>query len=305
MPVPGTAILYKYEPFFTKFDSVTSQPIAANGGYNFASVNYGIYIVKAVPSASSLQVTYGLNSINWKTAIQINHSCATADVQDINVVALTPLTLGPGSMSGKIEEGQGFGQRPGSAYSPLAPGNPIGGIIVKGGKNPGGNMFAQTITGSNGTYTLSGLPNNAAGEEYFILVDIPGLDTNGTYHRVISTGSNTYINLNFIVDSAKINPIHDVSVRQSGALAENNIKVYPNPANGKVSIAYTLATPADVSVELYDVVGKSLKTIVPASQEGAGAHTHQVTLSELSQGMYFVKLRINESETSVKLFVTH
>lgn len=305
VPVPGTAILYKYEPFFTKFDSVTSQPIAANGGYNFASVNYGIYIVKAVPSASSLQVTYGLNSINWKTAIQINHSCATADVQDINVVALTPLTVGPGSMSGKIEEGQGFGQRPGSAYSPLAPGNPIGGIIVKGGKNPGGNMFAQTVTGSNGTYTLSGLPNNAAGEEYFILVDIPGLDTNGTYHRVISTGSNTYINLNFIVDSAKINPIQNVSVRQSAALAENSIKVYPNPSHGKVSIAYTLATASDVSVELYDVVGKSLKTIVPASQEGAGAHTHQVMLSELSQGMYFVKLRINESETSVKLFVTH
>lgn len=305
VPVAGTAILYKYEPFFTKFDSITSQPIAGNGGYNFASVNYGIYIVKAVPSASSLQVTYGLNSINWKTAIQINHTCASADVQDINVVALTALTVGPGSMSGKIEEGQGFGQRPGSALSPLAPGQPIKGVIVKGGKNPGGNMFAQTSTDANGTYTLSGLPNNNTGEEYFILVDIPGLDTNGTYHRVISTGSNTYVNLNFIVDSAKINPIQDVSVRQSEALAENNIKVYPNPSNGKVSIAYTLSASSDVSVELYDVVGKSLKTIVPASHQGAGTHTQQLTLSELSQGMYFVKLRINENETSVKLFITH
>jgi hypothetical protein len=305
VPVPGTAILYKYEPFFTKFDSITSQAIAGNGGYNFASVNYGIYIVKAVPSASSLQVTYGLNSINWKTAIQINHTCASADVQDINVVALTTLTVGPGSMSGKIEEGQGFGQRPGSALSPLAPGQPIKGVIVKGGKNPGGNMFAQTVTGSNGTYTLSGLPNNQAGEEYFILVDIPGLDTNGTYHRVISTGSNTYMNLNFIVDSARINPVQDVSVRQSAVLEENSIKVYPNPSNGNVSIAYTLSASSHVSVELYDVVGKSLKTIVPASQQGAGTHTQQVTLSELSQGMYFVKLRINESETSVKLFVTN
>ncbi|MCZ8284422.1 MAG: T9SS type A sorting domain-containing protein, partial [Bacteroidia bacterium] len=79
----------------------------------------------------------------------------------------------------------------------------------------------------------------------------------------------------------------------------------PNPSNGKVSIAYTLSASSDVSVELYDVVGKSLKTIVPASHQGAGTHTQQLTLSELSQGMYFVKLRINENETSVKLFITH
>jgi hypothetical protein len=27
---------------------------------------------------------------------------------------------------------------------PMIPGTPIGGIIVKGGKNPGGQMFVQT-----------------------------------------------------------------------------------------------------------------------------------------------------------------
>lgn len=305
VPVPGTAILYKYEPYFTKFDSVTSQPIAANGGYNFASVNYGIYIVKAVPSASSLQVTYGLNSINWKTAIQINHGCATPDVQDINVVPLTTLPAGPGSMSGQIVEGQGFGQKPSSPYSPMAPGQPIKGVIVKGGKNPGGNMFAQTVTGTNGTYTLSGLPNNAPGEEYFILVDIPGLDTNGTYHRVITTGSNTYINLNFIVDSARINPVQNVGIRTSEALAENQIRVYPNPANGKVSVSYTLSGTSRVSIEVYDVIGKMMKTILPPAEETTGAHQHQVSLDELSAGLYFVRLRINEEETAVKLFVTH
>lgn len=301
VPVAGTAILYKYEPFFTKFDSVTSQAIAANGAYNFTSVNYGTYIVKAVPTANTLQVTYGTNSVNWKTATLIHHACATADVQNIDVVPLTVLGTGPGSMSGRITEGQGYGQRPSSPYSPLAPGQPIGGIVVKGGKNPGGNMFAQTTTDANGTYTLSNLPTNS---EYFILVDIPGLDTNGTYYRMVTLTNLQYINLDFIVDSAKISPVQSPVGINSLSLAENKISVYPNPAKGKISVAYTLASASEVSIELYDIVGKSIKTIAPKTEQAAGEHTYQVMLNDLSAGMYLVKLRINEGETSVKLFIT-
>jgi hypothetical protein len=303
VPVAGTAILYKYEPFFTKFDSVTSQAIAANGGYNFTAVNYGIYIVKAVPTATNLQVTYGTNSVNWKTATLINHDCATPDVQNIDVVALTTLSVGPGSLSGQIREGQGFGQRPGSALSPLTPGQPIGGIVVKGGKNPGGSMFAQTITDGTGTYSLTGLPNNSGTEYYFILVDIPGLDTNSTYRRVISTGNNTYTNLDFIVDSARINPVMDVSVKNLES-ADNRIMVYPNPAKEKVSVFYTLTSTSNVSIQLYDIVGKLVKTALPTVSQGTGEHAQHIGLSELSAGMYFVKLRINDAETSVKVFVT-
>ncbi len=36
------------------------------------------------------------------------------------------------------------------------PGNPIGGIIVKGGKNPGGNLLVVTST-DNGEFELNGL----------------------------------------------------------------------------------------------------------------------------------------------------
>lgn len=35
------------------------------------------------------------------------------------------------------------------------PGTPIGGIIVKGGKNPGGQMLVQTTTDAGGKFTLT------------------------------------------------------------------------------------------------------------------------------------------------------
>jgi hypothetical protein len=44
----------------------------------------------------------------------------------------------------------------------MALGTPIGGIIVKGGKNPGGQMFVSNSysSRSDGTYTFSGVPVN-------------------------------------------------------------------------------------------------------------------------------------------------
>ncbi len=304
IPVAGTAILYKYEPFFTKFDSVTSQAITGGGTYNFTSVNYGIYIVKAVPQTSTLQVTYGLSSVNWKTAATISHSCTVADVHNINVIPLTSIGTGPGALSGMITEGVGFGQKPSSIYSPLAPGQPIKGIIVKGGKNPGGNMFAQTVTSTGGTYTLSGLPNNAAGEEYFILVDIPGLDTNNTYHRIITSVNNVFTNLDFVVDSAKINPVQSVGINSLMA-AENKVKLFPNPASNKVTLQYTLPLNSNVKIELYDLVGKCVKTILPETEQSNQEHSYSIALDDLSSGMYFVKLKINTSETVIKLFISN
>ncbi len=43
-----------------------------------------------------------------------------------------------------------------------APGTPIGGIIVKGGKNPGGQMLVLTTTNADGSFTI----NFAKGGEY-------------------------------------------------------------------------------------------------------------------------------------------
>lgn len=311
IPVSGNVVLYKYLPFNTKFDSITSQALGANGEYDFPSISSGTYIVNAIPSLSNLQITYGDSAINWKTAKQIIHGCLVNDVQTINVKALSTFTAaGTGSLSGTIYEGFGFGQRMGFGSKPTFPGTPIGGIIVKGGKNPGGQMFVQTVTSSSpgtlGTYTLSGFPDNTTNESYFILVDIPGLDTNGTYYRTITLTNNNYQGLDFVVDSAKINPIpfNVVSVNDLSAI-ENEIKVFPNPASNNVSIHYNLKANALVKIELFDMVGKSVKLLLPETEQSIDTHKKSWQINDVSAGLYFIKMIINGEESTIKLSVTH
>jgi len=302
-PVAGKVTLYAYEPFLTKFDSITTQNTSGTGAYTFTAVPAGSYIVKAIPAASTLQVTYGSSAISWQNASVINHNCINASTQNISVMPFTAITAGPGSLSGRITEGQGFGQRPSSVYSPLAPGNPIGGIIVKGGKNPGGNMFAQTMTGSNGTYTLSGLPVNT-GEDFFVMVDIPGLDTNGTYHRFIISGNSQYTNLDFVVDSAKVNPVPSATGVQGLEASAQQISLYPNPAKDKLMVRYTLTESAAVSIALYDLLGNCVKSIAEKGNQEAGTYTPVLNISDLKAGVYLSRIRINNFETNTRIFIT-
>jgi hypothetical protein len=301
--VSGNMILYRYRPVLGKWDSVAFTPFSSI--FSFGPVDSSLYVIKAVPTATNVMVTYGSSAISWKGATTVSHGCTNNATQNINILALSNIGNGPGLMSGKIVEGQGFGQRPSSPYSPLAPGQPIKGVIVKGGKNPGGSMFAQTVTAADGTYTLSGLPNNNTGESYFLLVDIPGLDTNQTYHKILNVGNNQFGNLDFVVDSARINPTPVVLGVNQMNEAAYELAVFPNPANNKVTIRYTLQHASTVSMDVTDILGQTVKTILTNKQQLPGRYDHPEIISDLKPGLYFIKANMNGSEHITKFLITN
>ncbi len=301
IPVAGLVTLFRYEPVLTKFDSITSIAIGAGGAYTFTNaINSNTYMVKAIPTTNTLQATYGNSSISWMNGTQYIHGCATAGTMNINVISLTPITPGSGILSGTIEQGPGYGMRMSSEAKPL--GTPIKGIIVKGGKNPGGNIVAQTTTDAAGNYTLSGLPNN--GDNYFILVDIAGLDTNLTYHRVLTASNSSYTNLNFTVDSIRINPISNTSVGlNESSVNQNSISIFPNPTSSILNINFSLTNTSDVSIEVFDLLGKSVKTIVDVKNQTANNYQASASVEDLSAGIYIIKTIINKKQHTFKLTV--
>jgi hypothetical protein len=301
-PTSGDVIIYKYSALLSKWDSVTIAPFSTS--YSFSSIDSGLYVVRAIPTATDVQVTYCSSSLSWKDATIINHGCSVNSQQDIDLIPLLQLGTGPGVLSGVITQASGFGAKTAlDQFKPLVPGGPIGGIIVKGGRNPGGQMFVQTETNAAGEYTLSGIPLNSGTDEYFIMVDIPGLDTNGTYHRTITVGNTSFSNLNFTVDSIYINPVADIvtGISNNDNVFENKIVMYPNPANNFVSIKYELIKSSKVEIELINVIGEKVLTVSNESTQEKNKYNHEIDLQNFSPGIYFVKLRINNIETLLKL----
>ncbi len=300
-PVQGDVVLYKYEPYLTKFDSVTYQTLNAIGEYTFNTIDSGTYLVKCLPTATSLQITYCLSSISWQSAQVLTHGCVNTSTQNINVIPFTNLGAGLGELSGTIKEGQGYGQRTNGISTP---GAPIKGVIVKGGRNPGGDISSQSRTNSSGQYTLSGMPVNNPGESYFILVDIPGLDTNSTYHRVITSSNLQFNNLDFIVDSAKVNPVISFVGIQEVKMESSNVRLYPNPTNSNITLEFELNKPAQVKAEMVDMLGRKVKTLLPLSYQNETEVKITSGLKGITPGVYFIKVNVDDTERTTKLIIT-
>jgi len=77
-------------------------------------------------------------------------------------------------------------------------------------------------------------------------------------------------------------------------LAQN----YPNPFNAKTSITYQVPKASDVKLEVYNLAGQRVATLVNGIQT-AGRHSVTWDASEAASGIYFYKLSAGD-HTSVK-----
>jgi len=93
---------------------------------------------------------------------------------------------------------------------------------------------------------------------------------------------------------------------QSGGPGEYQLgAAYPNPFNGKTSIQFSLAKPGIVKLEVYNLMGQKIRTLV-AENRAAGNHTiswdgknnrgHQVV-----SGVYLYKMNINNYQVSKRI----
>ncbi|MCF7833040.1 MAG: T9SS type A sorting domain-containing protein [Candidatus Marinimicrobia bacterium] len=68
---------------------------------------------------------------------------------------------------------------------------------------------------------------------------------------------------------------------------------YPNPFNPNTAISFYLSTMSDIELNIYDVTGKKVQTIV-SGMHSSGQHTFNFTAPEtMSTSIYFCRLMVN------------
>lgn len=76
---------------------------------------------------------------------------------------------------------------------------------------------------------------------------------------------------------------------RGGAIAKRaSIQIYPNPTSGTASILFGLQQAGETTVEIYDAVGRSVRTLVDGERLYAAQHLREVDLTELPAGPYRV-----------------
>ncbi len=81
-----------------------------------------------------------------------------------------------------------------------------------------------------------------------------------------------------------------------------NFRISPNPIRSGSNLNFTLGNTSNVKIDLYDKTGSLIRNFFYGN---INSGTHKLTLpSELANGIYFVRLRIDDTVISSKLILT-
>jgi hypothetical protein len=83
---------------------------------------------------------------------------------------------------------------------------------------------------------------------------------------------------------------------------EVQLAAYPNPVEQSGTLEYTLPETAEVTLRVYDVLGRELATLAQGTKE-AGRHTARIGTEVLSNGVYFGRLEAGNQTRTQKIVV--
>lgn len=76
--------------------------------------------------------------------------------------------------------------------------------------------------------------------------------------------------------------------------------VYPNPASKVVFIQYTLAKDAQLTIDLFDLLGKDVKRGFLSRNYSKGSHTESLDISGVAPGIYLLRITTGTGEQSIQ-----
>ncbi len=152
------------------------------------------------------------------------------------------------------------------------------------------DLFQQTANLPSiqfSTYIATNATSNVYGETKY-----PGAIYAATY------GKGLFMNYDNITEN-RPEPVSLNSVEQ---LATTNINLYPNPAQNRTTLSYSLQSSSNVVLNIFDMNGRLVSSLNKGSQR-AGVHTQEISLNSLDKGVYMIQIITNQTSEAVKLIV--
>ena len=156
-------------------------------------------------------------------------------------------------------------------------------------------LNVSTSSSCDGEATINAFGGTGA---YTYLWDDPGTQTTatatgmclGTYNVTLTDANGCEYNLAVYVDSIVMGILMpDVNFA---------IAIYPNPTSGKVIVSWELSTTDDVLVNIIGLDGQQLYSEMVTAKVG---NTHQLDLSGLAKGIYFVQVIAKDAVVTKKI----
>ncbi|MFK7948868.1 MAG: T9SS type A sorting domain-containing protein [Saprospiraceae bacterium] len=255
--------------------NIDSMMTSSQGYYAFVVPDVTInYYVKAIPGSThgDQVITYynGSETVQAATPISITTVFNVADFSTVDTFSLT----GGKGIGGKVSLGTE------SLETPL-------GDVRLVLKDINGNFINDAITDDNGRFDFYGLVDGT----YAIFVDKAGIDNELAPLVTLVANEPSLDDLEFLLHSYYLEMLDPNSTTE--AFKAQNIAIFPNPIQTTFTIEYDLSAFANVQIDVLDVNGKVISSVLNENQAGGN---HNLTIDEAEEwtnGVYFIRMMID------------
>jgi hypothetical protein len=94
-----------------------------------------------------------------------------------------------------------------------------------------------------------------------------------------------------------------VDVEDISEVKSLNAYVYPNPAKDFINISIKNEIPSSLKIEIYDSMGNKLKKVIDSPYFSGESYKNTIDISDLSSGVYHIRIAIGDRIISQKLNV--
>ena len=139
--------------------------------------------------------------------------------------------------------------------------------------------------------------DHASASNGVLKVAMAGVKSIGAGHiatLTFQTAGNAPVHLtgSGIVNAGSRKSLGDISTAKTPSTTTLNSN-YPNPFRGTTTISYGIPSSGQVLLEVYNVTGQKVATLVNQKQ-GAGTHQVNFNAAELASGMYMYRLTVDD-----------
>lgn len=254
----------------------------ANGSYSFSNLVEGDYILLAEPDANLFPeaiLTYSNGAAVWFNSDTIQVSCTSQQVVDISLLNAVQQN-GSADIGGFIAE---------YTFNML----PNVGVVLYDDNN--NITIARTSSDAAGNYNFSGVNSG----HYSVFVDIPGISHLSNYTFNLNA-NDVFWNKSYFVDFGNRNVDTVFFIVGNKESSQVETKIFPNPFTNQTTISYTLANTSSVCIEVYNILGEKVETLVNENKS-AGNHLAIFSVADKSKGVFFVKLNTGNSQKTFKI----
>ncbi len=180
-------------------------------------------------------------------------------------------------------------------------------------ENP--EAITWSISDENGTIVAEGGPYSNNGFKIhpfsfpetgcydLTLSDATGMGLSGNLYVIADENDDILWTGGEFTYTATANLAHGITVDINETLSSDDISIHPNPVAATANIEFSLANNSDVNIAVFDILGKKITNLYDGEMS-MGLQNITWDVNELNNGVYFVKIQMNNQVVTKKIMVT-